>query len=63
MNVGALGNMVSQFHLHLIARHNGDAAWPGPVWGAGTAVPPRSQTIAKRAQIIRQLLADFREYP
>ena len=39
MNVGALGNMVPQLHLHIIARHEGDAAWPGPVWGVGEAVP------------------------
>ncbi len=33
MNVAALGNMVPQLHVHVIARHAGDAAWPGPVWG------------------------------
>lgn len=37
MNVAALGNMVPQLHVHVIARLEGDAAWPGPVWGAGTA--------------------------
>lgn len=36
INVGALGNMVRQLHIHIIARNEGDAAWPGPVWGAGT---------------------------
>lgn len=35
INVGALGNMVRQLHIHVIARHEDDAAWPGPVWGAG----------------------------
>jgi diadenosine tetraphosphate (Ap4A) HIT family hydrolase len=39
MNVGALGNIVSQLHLHVVARKEGDAAWPGPVWGAGTRTP------------------------
>jgi diadenosine tetraphosphate (Ap4A) HIT family hydrolase len=38
INVGALGNMVPQLHIHLIARNPGDAAWPGPVWGNGAAV-------------------------
>lgn len=33
MNVAALGNMVPQLHVHIIARFEGDAAWPGPVWG------------------------------
>jgi len=37
MNVAALGNMVPQLHIHVIARFEGDAAWPGPVWGAGSA--------------------------
>jgi diadenosine tetraphosphate (Ap4A) HIT family hydrolase len=35
INVGALGNVVRQFHLHVVARFIGDPAWPGPVWGAG----------------------------
>jgi diadenosine tetraphosphate (Ap4A) HIT family hydrolase len=36
MNVAALGNMVAQLHIHVVARFEGDAAWPGPVWGVGT---------------------------
>jgi diadenosine tetraphosphate (Ap4A) HIT family hydrolase len=39
INVGALGNLVPQLHIHIIARALGDAAWPGPVWGYGAAVP------------------------
>lgn len=39
LNVGALGNIVAQLHVHVIARFSGDAAWPGPVWGSGAAVP------------------------
>ncbi|GGY22612.1 HIT family protein [Rhodanobacter panaciterrae] len=35
LNLGALGNIVRQLHVHLVARHVGDAAWPGPVWGHG----------------------------
>ena len=37
MNIAALGNMVPQLHIHLIARQTGDAAWPGPVWGVKPA--------------------------
>jgi len=37
VNVGALGNIVRQLHVHVVARRVGDAAWPGPVWGAGAA--------------------------
>lgn len=39
INVAALGNMVPQLHIHIIARREDDAAWPGPVWGVGTAEP------------------------
>jgi len=38
INVGALGNLVPQLHLHVVARKIDDAAWPGPVWGQGKAV-------------------------
>ena len=39
INVGALGNVVRQLHLHVVARFVGDPAWPGPVWGQGVAKP------------------------
>jgi diadenosine tetraphosphate (Ap4A) HIT family hydrolase len=37
INIGALGNLVPQLHIHVVARNPGDAAWPGPVWGKGDA--------------------------
>ena len=39
LNVGALGNIVPQLHIHVVARFRTDAAWPGPVWGSGAAEP------------------------
>ena len=39
INIGALGNLVPQLHIHIIARNPSDAAWPGPVWGNGVAEP------------------------
>ena len=39
INIGTLGNIVSMFHLHVIARFSGDANWPGPVWGVPGATP------------------------
>src|SRR3546814_18598095 len=33
INVGALGNLVPQLHVHVIARFRSDPAWPGPAWG------------------------------
>jgi diadenosine tetraphosphate (Ap4A) HIT family hydrolase len=39
LNVAALGNAVPQLHVHVIARHTTDAAWPRPIWGTA---PPRA---------------------
>ena len=39
INTAALGNMVRQLHVHIVARNEGDAAWPGPVWGVGERAP------------------------
>ena len=38
LNIGALGNIVRQLHIHLVGRHAEDDAWPGPVWGNGAAI-------------------------
>ena len=46
LNIGALGNLVAQLHVHLVGRHEGDDAWPGPVWGSGSARPYRPETLA-----------------
>src|SRR5690242_19739138 len=39
VNVGALGNVVSQLHVHVVGRFRSDPAWPGPVWGHGARTP------------------------
>jgi len=54
INIGALGNLVPQLHVHVVARRRDDAAWPGPVWGAGQAVPYEP---AARAALIARLRA------
>lgn len=36
INVANLGNLVPQFHVHIIARYKTDRAWPGPIWGTKT---------------------------
>ncbi|WP_299868756.1 HIT family protein [uncultured Hoeflea sp.] len=54
VNVGALGNQVRQFHLHIIGRNSGDPAWPGPVWGHGQA---ESWNEADRSAFTERLLA------
>lgn len=53
LNVAALGNMVPQLHVHIVARDPGDAAWPGPVFGVGTRVPLGEAALAARAEAIR----------
>ena len=39
VNVGALGNVVAQLHVHVVGRFLSDPAWPGPVWGHGARRP------------------------
>ena len=48
MNVAALGNQVPQLHIHIVARYETDAAWPGPVWGVGQAEPYRPDQLQQR---------------
>lgn len=49
LNVGALGNLVPQLHIHVVGRFKSDRAWPGPLWDAGSAVP-YEQAAAERLQ-------------
>jgi len=39
VNLGSLGNLVPQLHVHVVGRFRSDPAWPGPVWGFGTRTP------------------------
>ena len=39
INIAVLGNLVSQLHLHVVARHRSDPAWPAPIWGHGAIDP------------------------
>lgn len=54
MNMGALGNLVPQLHIHHIVRYRDDPAWPGPVWGAGEAQPYPEQQLAEAIAAIKQ---------
>lgn len=57
LNVGALGNVVRQLHVHVVARSEGDAAWPGPVWGAGQRLPYAGPQRQALLQALRDGLA------
>ena len=52
MNVAALGNIVPQLHIHHIARHRDDPAWPAPVWGK---LPPRAYSAAELRTTVERL--------
>jgi diadenosine tetraphosphate (Ap4A) HIT family hydrolase len=56
INIGALGNVVSQLHVHVIGRFLSDPAWPGPVWGFGSRTPYPHHA---RAQLIERAGALF----
>jgi diadenosine tetraphosphate (Ap4A) HIT family hydrolase len=61
LNIGALGNIVRQLHVHIVARTEGDAAWPGPVWGSGSALPYQdSDELKLLMQRLRSGLAGLR---
>ncbi|MEE8333991.1 MAG: HIT family protein [Alphaproteobacteria bacterium] len=57
INVGALGNIVRQLHIHIVARNSGDTAWPGPVWGHGAAEPYAAEALAERRAAIDRALS------
>lgn len=54
INVANLGNVVAQLHIHVIARNPGDAAWPGPVWGQGEAVPYAPEALERFIEALIQ---------
>ncbi|NJL08767.1 MAG: HIT family protein [Methylacidiphilales bacterium] len=57
LNVAALGNQVPQLHVHVIARFQGDAAWPDPVWGKGVRVPYAADAREALVKSLRASLA------
>jgi diadenosine tetraphosphate (Ap4A) HIT family hydrolase len=57
LNIAALGNQVSQLHIHHIARFRADAAWPRPVWGVGVAEPYERVALRKRLLSLQEALS------
>ena len=57
INSGALGNIVRQLHVHVIARNEGDPGWPGPVWGHGEREPYRREDLHGLVDRIRSALS------
>lgn len=58
LNVAALGNVVSQLHMHVIVRHRGDIAWPAPVWGKHPAQPYTDSEFSSIKERLRQVLVN-----
>ena len=56
LNVAALGNLVPQLHVHVIAREENDPAWPAPVWGRVMARPYPPEMLVERVRLLRGLL-------
>ena len=56
LNVAALGNMVPQLHVHVIARFRNDIAWPRPVWGVANARPYAPEQLAERVNSLTEAL-------
>jgi diadenosine tetraphosphate (Ap4A) HIT family hydrolase len=51
INIGVLGNLVPQLHVHHIARFSTDPAWPGPVWGHSAAREYEKHGITERVSL------------
>ena len=52
INIAALGNMVSQLHIHIIARNPNDPSWPNPIWGQVARVEYSSEEIQKIKKLL-----------
>ncbi len=57
LNVAALGNMVPQLHVHVIARFHDDPAWPAPVWGRVDARPYSPEQLVERINQLQAALS------
>ena len=53
INIAALGNVVSQLHIHHIARYRDDLAWPKPIWGYAMAVPYDAESLRETVDKLR----------
>lgn len=56
LNVAALGNLVPQLHVHVIARFEHDPAWPSPVWGRVAARPYTPEMLVERIALLQETL-------
>lgn len=57
LNVAALGNLVPQLHVHVVARFREDPAWPAPVWGRVAARPYAPEALVERIAALQAALS------
>lgn len=62
INIGALGNLVPQLHIHIIARFRKDRAWPGPVWGNASPEPYSGTELTEAVTRLRSSLEGYISY-
>ena len=58
INIAALGNVVPQLHVHVIARFTDDPAWPKAVWGTVPPEPYAPVELQQRVASFQRALAD-----
>jgi len=59
INVGALGNLVPQLHVHVLGRYQTDRAWPGPIWGTGPPAPYTQEEADAVCARVREALTRY----
>jgi diadenosine tetraphosphate (Ap4A) HIT family hydrolase len=59
INVGALGNVGPQLHVHVLGRFKGDPAWPKPVWGAAPPIRFEPAAVANEIETWRAALSPY----
>ena len=53
LNVGAIGNVTAQLHVHVVGRRRDDGLWPDPVWGRGPVVPYTDDERARLLEVAK----------
>lgn len=60
INIGSLGNIVPQLHIHVIGRFKNDRAWPGPIWGSAPMEPYGDKELKAECSVLKEA---FRQNP
>lgn len=62
MNVAALGNVVSQLHIHHVARFETDKAWPAPIWGSNLVQPYEKKELDQIVERLQKLFSQIKSF-